>query len=625
MGGFIDTLAQAGKDVLESSGLKDEVGQLWSRIRPMQNEFNKSEAGKDLLSVTKDYIQNYQKSLQAGIDVANKLPKESQPHPMELRWQARNEARAATYGENDAVGAFLIHQAEKTPGMDSAAAHMHAQNLADFTASILHDTETKPEWRGLTPQEKREASALTAEENLKRIKNEEPLLKTPKSKIAATSAPFSSFKRNVSQSKETPVNLRLYPTYVPTSKLEGTLMNYAQRIVYPLVVLPHLGNIANVAISTPLEDLAKTASEQIRLGDGNEIQQIQKFAHDAGVFASTSYDVYSANYYGSRGLLSKLANDNVGKFVYKATHNPLFDPARQWQLAFTSSAGYHTALDMADRLVKNPLDKRAIYELNKMGIKPAEVIAQKGQLRPDQIEKAVWRFTDSKIFLDTSLGRAYMSRTHPMLRLALMYHSFVSREAQLLKEEMFVKPFKTFDWTPQYFSQIAQTVAVLGAVFPLVGLLTKDITTLARGDWADVHNKQDIDDLLLKNGPKAFIDQVAEDYSHTAAFGIATSYLRGGTRFATANAMLGPLGNIAARVGDDTIHPVYNIMQDKKPNLKPLGRDVLEYNPAAVDNLGKLAAHEFLPTKREEELEHPKPVMKFKPDKKHKLPKFKKF
>lgn len=606
MGGVVDALAGAGKDALESlesSGLKDEVSQLWSRIRPMQNEFNKSEAGKDLLNVNKNYIQNYQKALQTNVDVSSKLPKESQPHPMELRWQARNVARQITFGKNDAVGAYLIHQATKTPGMDSAAAHMHAQNLSDFTASLIHDTETKPEWRQATATEKMEA-----------INKEQPI---PKNVISATSAPFSSFKRNVSQSKETPVNLKLYPTYAPTTRTESLLMNYAQKVVYPLVVLPHLGTVMNNAISIPLNDLAKAAAEQIHLGDGDEIKQIQDFAHRSGIFASTSYDIYAANYYGSRGLLSKLANDNVGKIVYKSTHNPLFDAARNWQLAYTASAGYHTALDMANRLVKNPIDKRAIYEFEKMGIKPEEVIAQKGQLRPDQIEKAMWRFTDSKIFLDTSLGRAYISRTHPMLRMALMYHSYVAREAQLIKEELY-KMVKVGD-----FSSMVQTVAVLGAVFPLVGMMTKDITMLARGNSADVHPQQDINDLRFKNGPKAALAQYIEDYSHTAAFGIATSYLRGGTRFATANAMIGPLGNVVARVTDDTIHPIYSAWQGKKPNLEPLGRDVLSYNPMAVDNLGKLAAHELLPTKREEELKHPKIQMKFKS--KMKKPHFKKF
>lgn len=620
MGGVVDALAGAAKDFVEDNqGLKEEVGQLWSKLRPMQNEFMKSEAGKDLLNVNKNYIQNYQKAIQSSVDAASKLPKETQPHPMELRWQARNIARQNTFGKNDAVGAFLLKQAEKTPGMNSSQASLHAQNLADFTASLLHDTETKPEWRTLTALEKKEAEGLTAQENLKRIKNEEPLLKTPKSKIAATSAPFSSFKRNVSQNKEHPVNLKLYPTYVPTTKLESRLMNYAQRVVYPLVVLPHLGTVMNNAISTPLTDLAKAVGEQIRLGDGNEIEKIQQFAHRAGVFASTSLDVYSANYYGSRGLLSKLSNDNVGKFVYKATHNPLFDPARKWQLAFTASAGYHTALDMAQRLVDNPSDKRAIYELTQMGIKPEEVIAQKGQLRDDQIEKAVWRFADNKVFLDTSLGRSYISRSHPMLRMALMYHSYVSRQGQLIKEEL-GKMSKVGD-----FGSIAQTVAVLGAAFPLVGLLTKDITMLGRGDTKDVHPGQDLEDLIGKNGPKAALTQYIEDYSHTASFGIATSYLRGSGRQALASAMVGPIGNVVSNVGYDILHPANQAWQGKHADLKPLLRDALEYNPAAVDNLGKIIAHRVLPTKVEEAARHPKPSMRFKTDKKHRLPHFKKF
>lgn len=623
MGGFVDAISNVGKDVVENIASKfdkTEVSQLWSRLRPMEKEFQKSEAGKDLLELNKQYIQNYQKSLQSGIDFASKLPKHQQPHPLQIAHQARNIARAATYGENDALGAFLIHQAGKTSGMDSAAAHLHQQNLADFTSSILHDYETRPTWRSLTEQERNAVDM----ENFERIKSEKDLIKK-KTTIAGKSAPFSSFKTNVSQNKQYPTYLDLKATYAPTGNLEHNFQQYAQRVVYPLVVLPHLGTIMNNAISTPLSDLGKAAIENIKLGQGStEYAKVMDFAHKAGVFASTAYDVYSSDYYGSRGLTSKYFGDKVGQIVYKGTHNPLFDPARKWQLAFSASAGYHTALDMTERLMKNPKDRRAIYELTQMGIDPAKVIAQKGELSDDQIQKAVWRFVDNKVFLDSSLQRAFISRTHPILRTMLMYHSYVTRQARLMMEEVFKKPLATGD-----LAGIAQTIAALGVAFPLVGMMTKNVTTLARGDWSDVHPQNDIDDLMGKNGAKAFALQMLEDYSHVASFGIATSYLRGASRHSAANMMVGPLGNIAGRVLEDSIHPIANGIQKgftregAFEDYKPILRDAIQDNPFAVDNLGKVASHYLLPTKREEAALHPKPTMRFKS--KVKKPHFKKF
>jgi hypothetical protein len=99
--------------------------------------------------------------------------------------------------------------------------------------------------------------------------------------------------------------------------------------------------------------------------------------------------------------------------------------------------------------------------------------------------------------------------------------------------------------------------------------------------------------------------------------------MRGSGRYALSTALVGPLGNIVGGTLYDFGHPLYRGWEGKNMDFKPLLRDGIEYNPMAVDNIGKLVAHEFLPTKREEELRHPKPQMKFKT--KQKKVHFKKF
>ena len=635
MGGIVDALSNLGKDAVDNISQrfgKEEVSQMWSRFRPMMNEFQKTEPGKDLLELNKQYIQNYGKALQSHLDQASQLPKDLQPHPLQLQHQSRNIARELTYGKNDALGVALIHQAGKAAqaqGMDSAAAELHQQNLADFTASLLHDLETRKEWRNFSEEDKKNFILKNAD----KVQNEADWFKLmqKKGQQVDTGIPFSSFKMNVQKNKEFGVpNVKAYPTYAPVSRVEHQFNQYANTIIYPTVVLPHLGTVANDLISTPLKSLAKTAAEIIKDTDGDtEFAKIQDFTHKAGILSSTAYDIYSANYYGSRGLISKYMGDRAGQIFYKSTHNPLFDAARNWQLSITASAGYHTLQQMTEKLLANPTDKRAIFELTQMGINPAHILAQKGQLTDEQIQKAMFRFTDNKVFLDTALNRSYYARTHPMLRLALMYHSYVSREARLIAGSL-KNMVKVGD-----LGMAAQTIAALGVAFPLVGLMTKNITTLARGDFNDVHPKQDVEDLTFQNGGKAFLDQYLEDYSHTAAFGIAAGYLRGAGRYSMNNVMIGPLGNIASRGLYDSLHPFYNAYEGKYEKegesfdeatgrqFKPLLRDLVEYNPAAVDNLGKIATHIFLPIKKEEEARHPKPSFKFKS--KVKRPHFKKF
>jgi hypothetical protein len=608
MGGVVDALAGAGKEALESSGVKDFIEQGFRKVIGMDHEFNRSPAGKDLKNLTMNYLQNKSQVLQRLVDSNSALPKEAQTAPHIIHRQANNIARENIFGKNDAIGAFLLKQAQKSPGMDESAAYLHTQNLADFTSSILQDTETRLEWRKATAVEKMEA-----------IRNEAPL---PKGMIVNKST-VSSFKRNASKNVKNPVGtdkwkLNIDPTYVPPPDWERSFMNYGQRVIYPFVAIPHIGTTLNLALSTPMKDLAKTAVDIIKQGEGNEVKQLQDFIHQTGIHASTSYSIYAANYYGSRGLLSKLANDDVGKFIYKSTHNPGFDPMRKWQVSIAGSTGINVAKDMATKLFESGgTNRRAIYELERMGISKADVMMQKGQLNPDQLSKAVYRFVDSKVFLNTSMQRSYLARSNPYFRIGLMYHSYVTRQGRLIAESI-AKPFITRDPI-----LLAQTVAVLGVAFPLVGLLTKNVTMITRGDWDDVHWGQDFNDIAGRNGTKAFASQMAEDYAHTAAFGIATSFMRGSGRYALSTALTGPVGNIVGGTLYDFGHPLYRGWEGKNMDFKPLLRDGIEYNPMAVDNIGKLAAHEFLPTKREEELRHPKPQMKFKT--KQKKVHFKKF
>ena len=620
MGGVVDALANAGKDVVESSGVKDEVSNMISHIRGRYAEFNKSEAGKDLFNLNTNYIQNFHKALQSGVDQATQLPKEMQPHPLQIHQQARNVASDVTFGKNHAAIAFLLKQAEKTPGMDDVARRMHVQNLADFTSAILHDTTSRPEFRDATAAEKMEA-----------IKNEQPV---PKKVVASQGSPFSLMKRNVTQNKETPVDmgmskggkLKLDPTYGKYGgKTEHLLHNFVSMQLAPFIVIQHVGTVLNTAISTPLHDLASGMADFISRGEGSEGKRIQDFAEKSGIFASTAYNNYAADFYGSHGLLAKYANDRVGQIFYKSTHYPLFDSARKLQLSYTAATGYHLATDMAERLVKNPTDKRAIYELNRIGIKPEDVIRQKGELRDDQIEKALWRYADSKVFLDSSLYRSQFSNSHWTVRMAGMFHSYTTRQAQLLKEEIFVKPWQTKGFTPAYFAQIAQSMAVLGGVFTMAGLITKNMTMLGRGDTEDINWSKDFADLSGRNGAKAMFWQAADDWSHLGAFGIMTNYMRGSGRYALAASMLGPLGNAVTGTAYDVGHPLYHKFVDGKElsdkAFHPAERDALEYT--LPDNLGKILANQYLPTKRQEELEHPKTSMKFKL--KTKKPHFKKF
>lgn len=612
-GGIADVLVNVSKDAIDSmKGQfdKDEVSSLVSHLRSMHREYQKSEPGKDLYNLTQNYIQSYQQNLEAGVKANNNvgliMGKTYQDHPLKVKMQARNRARKLVFGDNDSAGTYLIHQASKTPTMEKSAAKMHAQNLADFTATILHDYETEPKWRKMTEDELINQKLR----NLGYMKEEKPL-ETNKSIVGGKSAPFSTFKRNAIQSKTYPTFLDESATYKPVRNIEHNFNQYTHRVVYPIIVAAHAAQNVNLTLTTPLSVLGKTAADIIgSMHGGTEFGKIMDFANKAGIFGNTTFDMYMADYYGSRGLVSKYTNDRLGKLFYNTIHQPLFNPARKMELAIAASGGYHYTLDMVDRLLKNPSDRMALFEFKKLGIDPKYVLKQQGELTDQQIQKAMWRFVDSRMFLDTSLHRAQLAGSHPTYRIMTMYHSYVGRQAHLLEDE-FNKA-----WNAKDLKTWALLVGTIAIAFPQAGEMTKELTTASRGDFKDLHPIEDEKNMAFVNGPRAALREYIENYTHVGGFGIATSYIRGAARYGGANELLGPLGNAAWMSFVDSVHPLNKELVQGKPisfeDYKPLLRDAIEYNPFAVDNLGKLISHKVLPTKKEEAAKHLKTNMRFK-------------
>lgn len=541
MGGFSSILGKVGT----AAG---EVLEKTEPVRALKNGFDATPAGQFLYKIIKeDYEPAVDKMKQHLVD---QVKAGATPIPAhEIENKARNMARVHAFGTNDAIGATAIKWASQTHGLEAA------QSLADHLHVYLQDTVEK---------ENRNSFGQVIRAGNK----------------GAGTKTVSRFKENVIKNKENQVPLNTTATYTPKTDLEKKFQSRAVTVMAPAIAISHLSTPFNIMLGSPLRSLAKGLSDVTTPGN---YQATKKALLDTGIFAQTSMQMYREQQEWSSGKIAKYAGPKLGYYLNKAMHAPGFNALRSWSLAFAGATAKNSAEHFAQRLVQNPGDKLARMSLSEMGIEPGSVLKQGGQLAPEQYEKAIYRFVDDHIFLNTKLDRSYLGQSNPWFRTATMFHSYVAAQGHLMSREL-TKMYKTGD-----IPNAVQTLATIGIIFPSAGHLIGKLEREARGQtWDDPNYDSD-----------TAIEKYLDDMSHMAGFGVAQSYVRGTLRQHLSDVMIGPIGNVAVRGLQDAASLAFNLKHDPKP----LERDILQYS--LPDNLGKILSHKLLPTTKEEREKHP--------------------
>jgi hypothetical protein len=542
MGGFVNSAVTLGKEAVEESGA----------LRALKNGFEQTPAGKFAYQMIKEVYEPTMSKAQQSLTTAAKAGGSVTP-ASEILTMSKNAARKATFGTNDAAGASIIKWAEQTHGNEAS------QSLADHIHVYLQDSIEK--------------AARDRKGNI-----------IPPGTPGAGTHNVSLFKERVKWNKEAPNALDTSSIYVNDkvantglekagSYLEQKVRGPLTTVMVPALAISHLSTPFNTILGTPLTALAKGLSEVITPAGYERTKQALL---QTGVLGAETFNAYRDMQEYSSGKIAQMSkNPTLGYYLNKAIHAPGFSSLRKWTIAFTGAVGKQSAQMFADRLVANPADKLAQMSLKEMGIEPATILAQRGQLSPAQMEKAIYRFVDDRAILNTKLDRSY-AQSNPWFRLATMYHGYVSAQGHLIAREL-TKAVKSGD-----IMNAVQTFATLGVIFPAVG---HTIYGLER--WARFESFNDPDE--EKEG---YIHRYIDDISHMAAFGIAQSYGRATLRQHLSDVMVGPVGNIAVRGVQDAAQLAF---ADKHP-YKPLVRDALSYS--LPDNLGKIMANALLPTKK---------------------------
>lgn len=545
--------ALAVHELLSSPEARKEGAEVFNKFaRTMGAEFQKSKAGQSLWKIVQeDYLPAMDKA-RTELGKKNILPK-GQSGPQKPSWMIDNEAKHVAsdmaFGKNHELIAAHLAAAAKEVGDTNAP---HVKNLADNMAMILHDNTVKPEFKG---------KKVVAYNKVSEVKYD-----------ALHDKQYGKFLTKFFSSDQ---------VYTPRSKNERIVYEFAHTTLAPLAAIGHLGTFANAAFSVPFRDLNKALIDV-----ATNYQATKQMLQTSGVMEEDILNTIKQQVDYRSGTIAKYTNGTFADYFNRAVHMPGLRGVRNLQTVMFGSAGYHTAIDMAAELAQNPSNARALYELRDMHLDPREIIAQGGKLSEEQIQTAIWHYTNNHVFLHTDVERSFYARQNGFTRQASMFHSFTSAQGRFIFHEM-QKAWSLKGSDPML--GVRSIVALLG-VFPAMGFAVKQIEQIGRGEGTDIETSYD--NIRGENGKRAQLEEYLSDYSYVGGFGIAGSYIRGASRNTLGNMIAGPLANAIGRTLFVDPYRFY-----KTGDIKPELRDLITYS--LPDNLGKIITHTALPTKAE--------------------------
>lgn len=585
---IMQDLAPAAKKFLQDTAVKTEP-----YIRSIGHTLSHTQEGQDVAKLLTKYKMRSDQIF-AGLhqEATKKVATgtlAAMPESHELLSSARTAARTKVFGSHDAQLTFLASMSHENNG------HIATQNLMDNIAMYLHEDQ-QIGTHGHESQFKTNAAS--------RIEKEDPRYKQARE--------FAKKNEVSLDSAMDKLGIQQYNTssdYRRPGQIEKSATNFIYSRFSPLIAIPHLGTILNTVQSTQTSALVKAFVETTNF---KSLAELKKQHIATGITAEGALRSMRAFEDARNGKLVKHLPGSLQDVITKITSTPGFNYVRDWQMAFTGSATYHSAIDYADKLARDPSDRLARARLEQYGMHANDLAAIRdtGKLSQDQIERATWNGVNKKIFLDTSINRAYNSQANAWTRAFSMYHGYISSQAKFMREEASLA-FKSGN-----VAQIAKTIGIMGVVFPAAGEALKMLEMVGRGQWSSIPAEAHHDyeaasfskDEAIAAHARDFAGVYLDAYAHLGAFGVAFELIQGIQRGFLLEQMAGPLWGTGikylqdyGRLGLDAEEGKIDSWDTFMKRSKAARRDALEIGlPYGV---GRYAKHALVPTKKEEEAE----------------------
>lgn len=376
-------------------------------------------------------------------------------------------------------------------------------------------------------------------------------------------------------------------TYYKQEEPERLAHRVLNMMLIPFVAIPHIGQLFNPPASSPLEAIGATL---MRMNHDD----MQQTVDAAAITANTAWQTMYENILGETGKVAEFTNNpTLGKILSRSIHQPGFQFIRNWQLNLAGSVGFHSAIYWAHNFAESG-SKIAEARLREIGIDPAEVLKQGGQLTEEQLQKGVFHYTNNRMFFSKSIDNSLWQNRNPIARSMMMYKSFVNSQATFMQRELTMM-LKNGD-----LKGLAQYVGTIGILFPAVAPLLTGAEVLARTGsikqaQQEVQNRYQR--LISPAGAGDWVSNYLGLISHLGTYGIFLSYINAMRAHRFAAAILGPMGGLLTTDAEDAWNAAFNPSARSGHNVKPLERDMLKQT---IPVFGSELAHHLVPTKKEQ-------------------------
>lgn len=325
------------------------------------------------------------------------------------------------------------------------------------------------------------------------------------------------------RAKQQGVQIGANANYKIQSKAESTIKSIAAPMFLPRISIPH-------AAQAPLNSL---------IVDGTKAT-LKAFAEFA---SSPSAALKFSDQAGAQSLetLHEFLNATRGNSTFRNLIDPLrkvFNFERKWGIAFSAVSGKHAALDAAADYFATQ-SKRSELQLKVLGLDPAAILKQGGNLSSLDIETAAFRAASEIMGFRSPLETPYKWEENPSARIAMIYKHYGFRQARLIKDAL-LRAKEAEGW-----GGVAKVASVIGSSFFIAGEAIKGTEDLLSG--REPWNKDEEKNNLLGN---EWIDGIA----HAGGFGVMYSILRSAKHNHLGGYLMGPLVSSSVDIIQDTVN-----------------------------------------------------------------------
>lgn len=465
---------------------------------------------------------------------------------------AKLKGIAGSYGENFDNAAPIIAEMRKHP---DPRMQDHAQRVADIISNQTHDTQ---DMHGFPGQYQPTSFAKVS-----------------------LNRNFAETNKLLEEAGEDPIKmLNTDPTYEKPAQWERKANSVLDTVMLPFLSIKHIGQFFALPASSPLSAIGKSLFSMNH-------EEMRATIDASAITASTLWRSMYRDILGETGKVSEWTDKpEVGKILARTIHQPGFTWMRKLQLNTAGTVGYHSAIQWAHNFAKLG-DRTSELRLRELEIDPDEVKAQGGKLNEEQLQKAIYHYTNNRLFFNKHIDSSLWQNRNLFARSMFMYHSFVGSETAYLRRELLLLA-KAGDY--KSLAQFAGTMFVLfPQIAPLIGGAEKLLQT-----GSPTQAKEEVEERYSRfwhpRGTGDWLANYATLLSHLGAAGVYFNYVNAIKGHRLATAMLGPL--LGAGVTD--ISDIVGAATGG--SAKPLERDVLRQTVPVV---GPAASHLLAPTTAE--------------------------